>query len=63
MNIEKEILECLEELYKLDIPELEAFNREWQQELDRMQARPKVRYMTTYMVNRVIEWKRKNGLA
>lgn len=53
----KIILECIRELYKLSLPELEEFNEGWQQELDRKGAKPEVKKLCALMVNAVIEQK------
>lgn len=56
----KEIIsECIKELYKLSIPELEEFNEEWQRELDRTGAKPEVKKLCAIMVNAVIDYKSK----
>lgn len=51
------ILECIRELCKLSLPELEEFNEEWQQELDRIGAKPGVKKLCALMVNAIIEQK------
>jgi hypothetical protein len=55
------ILECIKELYKLSLSELEAFNVEWQRELDRTGAKPEVKKLCGIMVKAVIERKAQRG--
>ena len=55
------ILECIKELYKLSLSELEEFNEEWQQELDRTGAKPEVKKLCGIMVKAVIEQKAQRG--
>lgn len=47
------ILECIKELYKLSLPDLEEFNEEWQRELDRTGAKPEVKKLCAIMVKAV----------
>lgn len=55
------ILECIKDLYKLSLSELEAFNVEWQRELDRTGAKPEAKKLCAIMVKAVIERKAQRG--